>query len=93
MNYEPSLWLHRKRTPTASRNTEQRRKQMPVTTADEFRRLEGKKTYAQLEKEIERLRDLLAWNGINPDGIIQSAKGAAREYSPFHNQGNRNVRD
>lgn len=33
----------------------------------------------ELEAEIERLRDLLAWNGINPDAIVESAKGAAQK--------------
>ncbi len=34
---------------------------------------------AELRIEIERLRDLLAWNGIDPDAIVDSARGADRK--------------
>ncbi len=36
-------------------------------------------TIEQALMEIDRLRDLLAWNGINPDAIVESARGAARK--------------
>lgn len=38
-----------------------------------------RKIVAKQHDEIERLRDLLAFNHINPDGLVESAKGAARK--------------
>ena len=32
------------------------------------------------DAEVERLRDLLAFNGIDPDAMVESAKGAASAY-------------
>jgi len=35
-----------------------------------------------LRAEIERLRDLLAFNGIDPDAKVESAKGARFQFDP-----------
>jgi hypothetical protein len=33
--------------------------------------------------EIDRLRDLLAYNRIDPDAVVKSAKGAADTYKKY----------
>jgi len=57
------------------------------TATDIFRdHLEREQNYVrqiyELRAEVERLRDLLAFNGINPDGKVESAKGARFAYDP-----------
>jgi hypothetical protein len=44
----------------------------------EIKRLRAK--IAEMADEIERLRDVLAWLGINPNARVESAKGAAQAW-------------